>query len=163
MLLVEQTLLVQPPQWAVSVSVWISQPLLPLLPSQSEKPRAHVPPHTPPEQERVMFDCEQTVPQPPQLSGSLLVLPLTSVHVPSCPLMSHEKQFPEHEDVPQHTVLTQKPLAQSLPEVHFSPIDFGQSGSVGLVQPLGQSPSWSPHATHLETLLTTAHATGHSV
>src|SRR5438876_948084 len=74
MLLLEQTA-AQPPQLFLSLVVLTSQPSVCLLPSQSAKPEAHVPlqaPLTHATDDRLFV--EQTIPQPPQLLGSLLRL-----------------------------------------------------------------------------------------
>src|SRR5579883_1169597 len=72
--LVEQTL-PQPPQLLLSVLVFTSQPLVCLLLSQSAKPGLQAPLHPPEEQVGVMMLLfEQSVPQAPQLFGSVVRL-----------------------------------------------------------------------------------------
>jgi hypothetical protein len=74
MWLEEQTM-PQPPQLLVLVATFVSQPSVCLLPLQSAKPAVQAPLHTPEVQVWLtMWLLEQTVPQFPQLFGSVLTL-----------------------------------------------------------------------------------------
>lgn len=63
--------MLQPPQFAASDVVLISQPSISLLLSQSAKPVAQAPLHEPaPQVTAAMLFPEHMMPQPPQFAGS---------------------------------------------------------------------------------------------
>lgn len=102
MWLAEQTM-PQPPQLLVLVATFVSQPSLCLLPLQSAKPAVQAPLHTPEAQLwMAMWLLEQTVPQLPQLFGSVLTLT-------SQPFAVTLSQF---ENPALQAAMVQVPLAQ---------------------------------------------------
>src|SRR5579871_1300312 len=109
----------QLPQWLGSMLVLTSQPLA-TTPSQSAKPALQLPIlHTPPTHAGVPLGTTQTVLQPPQWFGSLLVL----VSQPSVGLLSQ----------------SEKPGLQ-LPILHTPPAHAGVA--LGTTHTLPQLPQW---------------------
>jgi hypothetical protein len=120
------------PQFSGSLVVLTSQPFVCLLPSQSPKPVAHVPLQTPPLHVRVaMPEFEQTMPQPPQLSGSFR----TSTSQPSLCLLRLQSMVPEAH-APLQVPLKHVRLGMLLPEqIVLQPPQLFGSLDVAVSQP----------------------------
>ena len=107
MWLVEQAIPAQPPQVATEVLMSVSQPLVCRLASQLARPAAQVPLHAlPPQVRDTMPVPEQTVPQAPQASGSVVRSrhTLEQLVCPDPQVVTHtpaEQSWPPAQTLPQ--------------------------------------------------------------
>jgi hypothetical protein len=140
----------QAPQFAPLVLVFTSQPLLGL-PSQSRKPALHTKEHPPAVQTAAAFaGAAQTLPQVPQLRGSVWVLVQLPAHSVS-PEAQVARHTPAEQTCPAPQALLHAPqLARSLWVFTSQPLTALPSQ---LAKPVSQVVSWHAPLVHADAPL----------